>query len=140
MANKTTPNDSSVADFIAGLEDEKKRHDAQALVDLMREVTGEAPTMWGDSIVGFGRYQYEYKSGRSDIWFPVGFSPRKANLTVYISGGMERQADLLAKLGKHTVSGGSCIYIKKLADVDMGVVRELVASAKAWGDAQGKGA
>jgi hypothetical protein len=138
MANKTTPNDNNVADFIAGIPDEKKRNDAQALVALMREVTGEEPTMWGDSIVGFGKYQYEYNSGRSDIWFPVGFSPRKANLTVYISGGSERQAALLAKLGKHSVSGGSCVYIKKLADVDMGVLRELVAAAKAWGDAQDK--
>jgi hypothetical protein len=136
MANKTVANDASVADFIARIEDEKKRKDAQALVDLMREATGAEPKMWGDTIVGFGDYHYKYESGREADWFPVGFSPRKANLTVYISGGFERHNALLAKLGKHKISGGNCIYINKLADVDTGVLRELVKASKAWVEAE----
>ena len=136
--NKTTETDASVTDFIASVDDEKKRQESQELLSLIREVTGEEPKMWGPSIIGFGNYHYKGKSGREGDWFPVGFSPRKAALTLYLGGGFDEQGDLLAKLGKHSIGKG-CLYVKRLSDVDMGVVRELVAAAKAWGDAQGKG-
>ncbi len=137
MAIKTTENDGDVQAFIAAVEDEKKRQDSQALIDLMRDVMGAEPKMWGDSIVGFGKYRYEYKSGRTDVWFPVGFSPRKANLVLYLMGGYEERTDLLAKLGKHSVGKG-CLYVKRLAEVDTSVLRELIAWSKAWAATQDK--
>ncbi|MGI9626661.1 MAG: DUF1801 domain-containing protein, partial [Longimicrobiales bacterium] len=96
----------------------------------MEEVTGEKPVMWGDSIVGFGRYQYNYKSGREAEWFVAGFAPRKAALTLYIMSGFEGHAALMEKLGKHT-TGRSCLYIKKLSDVNEEVLAELVRQSVA---------
>lgn len=122
---KTQPHAGDVQVYLDSLESAQQRADSYALVDLMRDVTGAEPAMWGDSIVGFGRYRYRYASGREGEWFLVGFAPRKRNMTLYIVAGFDNYADLLAQLGKHT-TGKSCLYIKQLADVDTAVLRELV--------------
>lgn len=125
---KTRENDGDVEAFLASVENEKRRSDCRAVMDLMREVTGEAPRMWGDSIIGFGRYHYVYDSGREGAWFLTGVSPRKQNLSVYIMAGFDRYEELMAKLGKHQ-TGKSCLYINRLDDVDSAVLRELVAAS-----------
>ena len=122
---KTTRNPASVAGFLASVADPRRRADAEAVTALMAEVTGAEPTMWGTSIVGFGSYRYKYGSGREGEWPAVGVSPRKASLTVYLSAGFDGYDDLLARLGPHSI-GKSCLYIKRLADVDEAVLRELV--------------
>ena len=122
---KTKVNDASVNDFLNGIEDEQKRKDSLEVLALMKEVTGEEPKMWGPSIVGFGSYRYRYASGREGDWMLTGFSPRKQNLTIYIMPGFEHYGDLLDRIGKHSTAK-SCLYIKKLADVDTNVLRELV--------------
>ena len=121
---KTQPTDASVEDFLAAVEPARRRQDAQAVCALMREVTGEAPVMWGPSIVGFGRYTYVNTSKKPADWPVIGFSPRKAALTLYIMAGLQTQAELLARLGPHT-TGSSCLYLKRLDQVDMGVLRAL---------------
>jgi hypothetical protein len=123
--NKTRPTDASVREFLDGVENETRRADAKQLLEMMREVTGEEPRMWGPSIVGFGSYRYRYESGREGDWFPAGFSPRKSSLVVYIMSGFPRHAELMERLGKHR-TGKSCLYINKLEDVDVNVLRELV--------------
>jgi nucleoid DNA-binding protein len=123
---KTQKNTANVTDFLAAVADPKRRADAEAVTALMAEVTGATPTMWGTSIVGFGSYRYRYGSGREGEWPAVGLSPRKASLTVYVSAGFDGYDDLLARLGPHS-TGKSCLYIKRLSDVDEGVLRELVA-------------
>lgn len=123
--NKTQPTGASVDEFLADVENDRRRQDARAVLDLMREATGEEPVMWGDSIVGFGQYHYSYDSGREGDWFLAGFAPRKSNLVVYIMSGFPRHAELMDKLGKHR-TGSSCLYINKLDDVDLDVLRELV--------------
>jgi hypothetical protein len=127
---KTQRNDASVEDFVNSEPDETKRQDSFAILDLMRDVTGEEPAMWGTSIVGFGSYRYQYASGREGEWPLVGFSPRKRNLTLYIMSGFEGYDSLLSRLGKHK-TGKSCLYINKLADVDLATLRELVAQSVA---------
>lgn len=122
---KTQVNDASVTEFLTGIEHEQKRADSFALVEIMREITGHEPKMWGTSIVGFGAYRYSYKSGREGEWFLVGFSPRKQNLTLYIMAGFDEYETLLEKLGKHKL-GKSCLYINKLADVDEPTLRKLI--------------
>ncbi|WP_445475408.1 DUF1801 domain-containing protein [Methanococcoides methylutens] len=122
---KTKKNEESVEAFLDTVENEKKRTDSFAIMNLMQEVTGEEPAMWGDSIVGFGSYTYKYASGRTGDWMLTGFSPRKQNLTLYIMPGFEQYDDLLSRLGKYKL-GKSCLYIKKLEDVDQDVLRELV--------------
>ena len=122
---KTKKNDQDVNAFLDRIEDEKKRQDSKAILKLMQDVTGEAPTMWGDSIVGFGSYDYKYASGREGNWFLTGFAPRKQNLTLYIMSGFEAYDDLMSKLGKYK-TGKSCLYIKKIEDIDMQVLSELV--------------
>src|SRR5262245_26027375 len=124
---KTLPTDASVADFLVGVADPARRTDAQALCDLMTQVTGAAPVMWGTSIVGFGSYQYRYASGQQGQWPAVGLSPRKQNLTVYLPDGLEPYGELLSHLGRHT-TGRSCLYLKRLSDVDESVLRQLVHS------------
>ncbi|MBB4078860.1 hypothetical protein GGR28_001477 [Lewinella aquimaris] len=128
--NKTQPTQQSVAEFIEGIPDPDKRADSQAIIDLMTEVTGEPPVMWGDSIVGFGTYHYVYASGREGDWMEVGFSPRKNDLTVYLMGGIKGETELLAKLGKHK-TGKSCLYLKRLTEVDVDILRLLVESTVA---------
>lgn len=124
-ALKTRPNDQSVEAYLDNVTDEQRRQDSYAVLELMREVTGQEPTMWGDSIVGFGSYHYRYASGREGDWFLTGFSPRKQALTLYIMSGFGEYEELLDKLGKYT-TGKSCLYVKRLEDVDLPTLRELV--------------
>jgi hypothetical protein len=124
-ALKTQQTDASVDAFLQQVEHDQRREDSLAIRALMEEVTGEPAKMWGDSIIGFGRYQYKYASGRAGEWFTVGFAPRKRNLTLYIMAGFDNYDNLLGKLGKHK-TGKSCLYINKLADVDIDVLRDLV--------------
>ncbi len=125
---KTVPTDASVDDFLAAVDDPQRRGDAQALCALMREVTGVEPVMWGPSIVGFGRYHLRYASGRELDWPAVSFSPRRQSLTLYVSREGSEQAELLGRLGKYTTSK-ACLYVKRLSDVDVGVLRAIVANA-----------
>ena len=127
---KTKQNKASVTGFLRGIEDPQRRKDCRTVLELMKEVTGSRPKMWGDSMVGFGSYHYKYASGREGDWFVTGFSPRKANLTLYIMAGFSRYKELLAKLGKHK-TGKSCLYIKRLADVDLAILRQLVEDSVA---------
>ena len=122
---KTAPNNNSVEDFIDTVENQQKQEDSRRLLHLMQEVTGEKPVMWGDSIIGFGNYRLKYESGRELDWMLAGFSPRKQNLTIYMMGGFENQEKLLKKLGKAKHSVG-CLYTKKLADIDVNVLREMI--------------
>ena len=124
-ANKTQPTLASVEGFLATVEGDDKRADASALAALMAEVTGLQGRMWGSSIVGFGTYHYRYASGREGDFFQTGFSPRKRALTVYVMPGFAEYQALLARLGKHT-TGKSCLYIRRLADVDIDVLREII--------------
>ncbi|MDW3177308.1 MAG: DUF1801 domain-containing protein [Acidimicrobiia bacterium] len=123
--NKTQPTSISPATFVAGVEHDTRRADAEALLEIMGRLTGNQPKMWGPSIIGFGRYHYVYESGREGDFMIVGFSPRKANLVVYLMPGYEDLTDQLARLGKHKI-GKSCLYINKLADVDQGVLEEMI--------------
>lgn len=122
---KTQPNEASVEEFLNSIADEQKREDCFTLVEIMRQATNAEPRMWGDSIVGFGTYHYKYASGREGDWMQIGFSPRKQNLTLYIMSGFGRFDELLGSLGKHS-TGKSCLYIKRLDDVDMPTLRALV--------------
>jgi len=122
---KTKPNDQSVQAFLNSVAHEKKREDSHTILKLMQEVTGEEPKMWGDSIVGFGTYHYRYASGREGDMPLTGFSPRKQNLTLYILSGFDDYDDLLGRLGKFK-TGKSCLYVNKLEDIDLKVLRELV--------------
>ena len=124
-ALKTTPNDRSVEAFLDGIGDEKKKRDSYSILELMRQVTGEEAQMWGDSIVGFGSYHYKYASGREGDWFLTGFSPRKQAITLYIMAGFDRYEALTSQLGYYK-TGKSCLYIKKLEDIDLPTLRELV--------------
>jgi hypothetical protein len=128
--NKTEPIDKDVMGFLHAIPDQQRREDCLALVALMREATGEPPRMWGGPIVGFGQYHYRYASGREGDWFLAGFSPRKQNLTIYVMAGFDRYDELLASLGKHTTDK-SCLYIKRLADVDQPTLKELVRQSAA---------
>jgi hypothetical protein len=125
---KTQPTGASVAAFLARIPDPTRREDCRALARLMQQVTRSRPKMWGTSIVGFGSYHYTYGSGREAEWFLAGFSPRKQDLTLYLMAGIERYPALQAKLGKHK-HGRSCVHIKRLADVDLAVLRKLVAAS-----------
>ena len=121
---KTNPTRASVDTFLAGV-DPKRRVDCLALRDIMQDITGAEPRMWGTSMVGFGSYHYKYASGREGDWFVAGFAPRKQDLTLYIMAGFSRYASLLKKLGKHK-TGKSCLYIKRLDDVDIVTLKELI--------------
>jgi hypothetical protein len=125
-SQKTLPSGESAEAFIAAVPDDARREDAQRLCGLLAEWTGEQPAMWGAGIVGFGRYHYRYDSGHEGTAPLVGFSPRKANLVVYLVGGVQdRYPKLLEQLGPHKVGKG-CLYLKRLGDVDHGVLRALV--------------
>jgi hypothetical protein len=125
---KTQKNDGDVYAFLDTVENERKREDSFAILDMMCEVTGSEPVMWGSSIVGFGEYHYTYTSGRAAEWFLVGFSPRKQSLTLYIMSGFDEYESLLSELGKHK-TGKSCLYINKLGDVDQGVLRRMIKAS-----------
>ncbi len=122
---KTKKNEASVTGFLEAVEHEKRRQDSFAVLEMMREITGKEPAMWGDSIVGFGSYRYKYASGWEGEWPVVGFSPRKQSLTLYIMTGFEEYDALLADLGKFR-TGRACLYINKLEDVSEPVFRELI--------------
>lgn len=134
---KTQKTDASVEDFLNNVSHEKRREDSFAMLELMREVTGEEPAMWGTSIVGFGSYRYKYASGREGEWPLTGFAPRKRNLTVYITEGFENYDSLLAELGKYK-TGKSCLYINKLEDVDIATLRELIRQSVAHLEESGR--
>ncbi|HEX6203900.1 MAG TPA: DUF1801 domain-containing protein [Thermoanaerobaculia bacterium] len=121
---KTQPTAASVDDFLAALPAER-RADCETLLSLLGRATGEPPRMWGPSIVGFGSYHYRYASGREGDWFLAGFSPRKKDLTVYVMAGFDGFEELLGRLGRHRL-GKSCLYLRSLADVDLGVLEEMV--------------
>ena len=125
---KTRKTDASVEAFLKKIDDPQKRADSFALVELMRSVTEQEPDMWGDAIVGFGSQPLKYASSRELDWPLAAFSPRKQNLTLYFTQDFDRYRSLLKKLGKHSTSK-SCLYIKKLSDVDMAVLKDLVAES-----------
>ena len=127
---KTQATDASVADFIAAVEPASRRADARTLATLLTEVSGETPIMWGTSIVGFGRYTYVNTTKKPADWPIIGFSPRKANLTVYIMPGFDGYEDLLSRLGKHKASV-SCLYLNRLSDIDLDVLREMATRSVA---------
>lgn len=122
---KTKKTTASVSEFLNTIEDPKRRADCKRIARMMRDATGNRPAMWGDSMVGYGKYTYQYASGRSGEWFIAGFSPRKRDLTIYIMPGFSTCEDLMKRLGPHT-TGTSCLYIKKLEDVDEAVLEELI--------------
>ncbi len=125
---KTKKNDASVAAFLRAVADPGQRQDCQGILRLMKEATGAEPRMWGKSIVGFGSYRYKYPTGREGEWFTTGFSPRKANLTLYLMGGFD--TGLLQRLGKFK-TGKCCLYVKRLGDVDLAARKELVKDSSA---------
>jgi hypothetical protein len=126
-APKTTRTTASVTDFLAGVTDPERRTDAQAVCEVMREVTGHEPAMWGTSIVGFGTYRLASASGRGADWPAISFSPRAQHLVIYVSSGFPEYAALLSQLGKHS-TGKACLYIRRLSDVDTAVLGRIVKS------------
>ena len=122
---KTKLNNASVDQFLKTVKDEQTRADCYQILGMMQKATKAEPKMWGTSIIGFGNYHYVYESGREGDWFVTGLSPRKQNLTLYLMGGLDGNIDLLGKLGKHS-TGKGCLYIKKLDDVDVKVLKELI--------------
>lgn len=131
MANadiKTKPTDVSVDDFINSVENPGRREDAFLLKDIMADITGETPTMWGPSIIGYGTYHYKYDSGREGDMLAVGFSPRKANMVCYVMGVLGDKDPRLQQLGKHKI-GKSCLYLGRLSGIDMDVLKEMIADS-----------
>ncbi|WP_229073172.1 DUF1801 domain-containing protein [Actinoplanes sp. DH11] len=124
---KTSRTGQSVTEFLAAVPDPRRRADAEAACALMAAATGAEPVMWGSAIVGFGTYHYRYHTGTEGDWPAVGMSPRKQALTLYVSAGFEAYPDLLSRLGPHR-TGKSCLYLKRLADVDQEALRELVTA------------
>ena len=127
---KTKETDKSVTAFLDAIPDKQRREDCYAVLQMMRKATKAPPKMWGPSIVGLGDHHYKYESGRENDWFVVGFSPRRDSLTLYVIGGFPRHVDLLKRLGKHKLGKG-CLYIKRLSDVDQGVLTSLLTAAVA---------
>lgn len=125
---KTKPTAASVDAYIKRISDETRRQDCMTLVRIMKQVTRTEPKMWGPSMVGFGNYHYKYPSGHEGDCFIAGFASRKPDLTVYLMPGFERNAELMGKLGKHK-KGKSCLYIKRLSDIDQKVLKELVTAS-----------
>lgn len=125
---KTKPNEISVGEYIDAVADEKQRADAHKIADMMERISGHPPKMWGPSIIGFGSYHYKYDSGREGDMCRIGFSPRKGNTVLYLTDGFERQGALMEKLGKHK-TGKSCLYLKRLSDIDVTVLEQLVAGS-----------
>jgi len=125
-ANKTKATDGDVGAFLDAIPDEQRRRDARLLVDLIGEVTGERPVMWGTSIVGFGSRHYRYESGREGDVAAVGFSPRKAQTVMYLTGGVDEYEDLLTRVGPHQ-TGKGCLYLKRVDQVDADALRDVIA-------------
>lgn len=128
--NKTRPTEVDPRDFLDTVENPTRRSDAEVLLEMMKRVTGCEPRMWGPSIIGFGRYHYRYDSGREGDSMITGFSPRKANLVIYVMPGYEDRTEQLDALGKHRL-GKSCLYVNRLADVDLSVLERIVADGVA---------
>ena len=126
--NKTRPTGASVTAFIDAVENDTRRRDARTLLAMMKKITGEKAKMWGPSIIGFGEYHYRYESGREGDMLNVGFSPRKANMALYVMGSIADDDPLRGKLGKYK-TGRSCLYINKLEDVDLKVLEKLIAKS-----------
>jgi Domain of unknown function (DU1801) len=127
---KTKKTEASVEEFLNSITDEQRREDCFAIVEMMKKATKAEPKMWGTAIVGFGHYHYKYATGRESDWFQIGFSPRKQDLTLYFCDGVERQPELLSQLGKHKI-GKSCLYIKRLADLDLKVLTQMIQNSVA---------
>jgi Domain of unknown function (DU1801) len=125
---KTKSNERSVQNFISSIADAQRRADCLELIELMHAVTGHEAVMWGAAIIGFGKYQYHYESGRKGEWMLIGFSPRKNDLSLYLMSGVESHQALLDKLGKYKM-GKSCLYLKRLADVDKTVLKQLITAS-----------
>ena len=131
MANnepKTRENDGSVKEFLDSVENTVRREDGFRVLEMFSRMTGERPKMWGPAIIGFGKVPLKYPDGRVLDWPAVAFSPRKQNLTLYVLTGTEKQSRLFEKLGKHSISV-SCLYIKRLSDVDSKVLEKIIADA-----------
>ena len=126
--NKTQATTASVEDYIAAITDDVKRNDSQTMLDLLKKITGDVPVLWGDSIIGFGSYHYQYESGREGDMPLIGFSPRKREFAIYIMSGFEQLQAHLNKLGKHK-TGQSCLYIKRLSDISIKVLTELMSES-----------
>jgi len=122
---KTKQTNASVEKFLNRITDETRREDCFKVAKMMEDITGEEPKMWGPSIVGFGLYHYKYESGREGDWPIAAFSPRKQDLTLYLTPGFQEQADLMQQLGKHS-TGKSCLYIKRLSDVHAPTLKRLI--------------
>jgi hypothetical protein len=129
--NKTQATVTRVEDFITGIADENQRADARSLIALMTRLSGEPATMWGPSIIGFGRYRYRYDSGREGEMCRIGFSPRKGQTVLYLIDGFKGHAELMAKLGKHK-TGKSCLYVNRLSDIDLVVLEDMCRSSLAY--------
>ena len=125
---KTQPTEGSVKTFLDGVTDPDRKADCQAVMKLMKAITKAEPVLWGPSIIGFGKYKYAYPSGRTVDWFVLGFSPRKKDLTLYVPPGLSGFGELLTGLGTHKL-GKACLYMKRLADVDPKVLKELLTRA-----------
>jgi hypothetical protein len=134
---KTQMTEASVDDFLNKIKDEDIRRDCFTITKIMKRATRSDPKMWGSSIIGFGSRRLKYASGRELDWMLIGFSPRKANITLYLMGGLEKEAALLKRLGKHS-TGKGCLYIKKLKDVDMKVLKELISDSVQTAKRSGK--
>ena len=129
--NKTKPTPQKVSEFVAGIEDKQKQADCRELMKLMSGITGNRAKMWGSSIVGYGKYHYKYESGREGDFFLTGFSPRKQALTIYIISGFSINPELMEKLGKYK-TGKSCLYVKKLDDLDREALAQLIEESVAY--------
>lgn len=125
---KTRPTGDDVVAYLESIEDDQRREDCFALLELMRRVTGVEPLLWAGGIVGFGDYHFRYASGREGDWFEAGFASRKANIAVYVMPGLEGREEILGTLGKYR-TGVGCLYIKRLSDVDLNVLEELLSTA-----------
>lgn len=128
---KTKENEGNVLDFLDSVDNEQRKEDCRELLKVFTEVTNETPKMWGTSIIGFGSYHYKYDSGREGDWFLTGFSPRKQNLTIYITAGFGEYDDIMKDLGKYK-TGSSCLYVKKLSDIDLDKLKTLVEKSVAY--------
>lgn len=126
---KTKVNDANVLSFLEGFKDEARYPDLLLLVDMMKDISGEAPKMWGNSIVGFGSYHYKGKTSEGE-WFCIGFSPRKQNISIYALSGFEKEKALMGRLGKYK-TGKSCLYVKRLEDIDITILKEFLTRSMA---------
>ncbi len=126
--NKTNATNKSVDDFLKSLDDEQQVKDSYQLIELMQEVTGEPPVMWGDSIIGFGKYHYTYDSGREGDFMWTGFAPRKGKMSIYLMSGFSHFQELLVELGKHKTSK-ACLYVKRLSDIHLDVLKIMITES-----------